>query len=219
MQNTHITLRKWISAIVPSQHTGVSAVSKSHLECHSRQESLERYAQAAAALLDINQWHELAGSATAVFHLFDAQGVPVDRPAREGDFICIDVPGPGNPDGGGKDWVQVDKIGSKDQGELALAYLTVKVTANPFQETAATTAHFFGRPATSTFLVYRENLTIRAAVYGRNESPNLHTGNWLARIRNWLLYIGSRLGFSNAQWKSLTRGLLKVKQANKMGII
>jgi hypothetical protein len=208
MQNTKATKRQWLAEIIPTQNTGAAAASKSHIKCRSGHEAREKYAKAAARLLDINHWHDIAGPATATFRLIDQQGEILNREAREHDYIRIDIPGPGNPDGNGDDWVQILKVGNKSQDELQLTWITVKVTTDPTNTTTAT-AHFFSQPATSTFVVYRDKLTVGAEVHGRNEKPNLKTGNWFARLRNWIIYIGARLLFSNAQWKSLTRGLLR----------
>ncbi|MBO9563848.1 MAG: hypothetical protein J7621_13785 [Niastella sp.] len=208
MQSNKAIKHKWLAEIIPAQHTGAAASSKSHIKCRSGHEAREKYKAAAARLLNINRWHDIAGAATATFRLIDQQGEILNREAREGDYIRIDIPGPGNPDGSGDDWVQVLKMGSKEQNELQLTYLTVKVTSDP-TNTKAATAHFFNKPATSTFVVYRDNLTVKAEVYGRNEKPNRKTGNWFTRFRNWIIYIGARLIFSDVQWKSLTRGLLR----------
>ena len=46
-------------------------------------------------------WHELAGWASASFKLMGSEGEDVARLAEEGDYIRIDVPGPGSKEGGG----------------------------------------------------------------------------------------------------------------------
>ena len=211
MQNNRAIKHKWLAEIIPAQHTGVSASSKSRIKCRNGNQAQEAYRVAATRLLNVNHWHDYAGIATAAFRLTDREGNPLNREVAKGDYIRINIPGPGNPEGNGDDWVQVLQVGNKNQDHLQLTYLTVRVSDNPLDAKTAT-AHFFDQAATSTFVVYRENLTITAAVYGRNERVNRKTGNWFTRLRNWLIYMGAQLVFSNLQWKSLTRGLLRQEQ-------
>jgi len=56
--------------------------------------------------------------------------------------------------------------------------------------------------------VIKEQLTIMAVVFGRNEHSNSRTANLFTRIRNWFVYLGAQLGLANLQWKALTHGLL-----------
>jgi hypothetical protein len=203
---------QWLQEVVPPQKTGKSTVTKSHITCQSNYLAHEYYGAASQRLLDVNKWHEYAGKGTAVFQLTDNQGHAVNRTAQKGDYFRIDIPGPGNPAGDGEDWVEVQETGEKKKGKRQLCYLTVRAADNPLKPPTET-AHFFDQTATSTFMIYRENFTIVAAVYGRNEHANLQSRNFFTRIRNWLIYIGAQLGFSKLQWKSLTRGLLNVNQS------
>lgn len=202
----------WLNEVVPKQTSGQSSFTHSCIKCRNDNHAKECYRVAAERLRHINRWHDYAGKPTATFQLFDETGSAVNRPVQTGDYLRINIPGPDNPDGDGADWVQVQQVAEKGTGEQQLTYITVKAAANPLIRTADP-SHFFDRPATSTFVIYRRQLTIMAAVFGRNEHSNLRSPNWFTRIRNWFIYIGAQLGMANLQWKALTHGLLNVNQS------
>lgn len=208
MKNLSTQYNVWIHALVPAQVTGHSNLSYSRYMAHSRIEAEQLYEIAAARLLDVNHWHQWAGHATASFQLVGRQGNEQFRPVQIGDYFRIDLPGPGNPAGKGEDWVQVQEVGERNNGHHRITFITVRAALSPLRQQNEG-VHFFERTATSTFIVYRENCYLVAAVYGRNERPNTSGGGLITRLRNWLIYIGARLGLSSLQWKSLTKGLLQ----------
>lgn len=199
---------QWLTEIVPEQQAGQSSFTHSVLECRNNYHAKECFTTAANRLRNVNKWNEFAGKPTAAFQVFDETGNAVNRPVQKADYVRINIPGPGNPDGDGADWVQVQEIGEKLTEERQLSFITVRAASNPLVK-EATASHFFDRPATSTFLIYRKQLTIMAAVFGRNEHSNQQSSNWVTRIRNWFIFIGAQLGLANLQWKALTLGLLK----------
>lgn len=199
---------QWLKDIVPEQTTGQSSFTHSQLECRNNNHAKECYTIASTRLRSVNKWNEFAGKPTATFQLFDEVGNAVNRAVQKADYLRINIPGPGNPDGDGADWVQVQQVGEKLTEDRQLTFITVRAASNPLvKETAP--SHFFDRSATSTFLIYRKQLTIMAAVFGRNEHSNQQSSNFITRIRNWFVYIGAQLGLANLQWKALTLGLLK----------
>ncbi|MDF2191284.1 hypothetical protein [Paraflavitalea sp. CAU 1676] len=198
----------WLQSILPAQVTGHSTVTYSQCRVGSRIVAEQYFTIAARRLLEVNHWQRWAGKATAVFQLVDAKGQEQNRAAKKGDYLRIDIPAPANPDGKGDDWVQVEDVGERSTAHHRLTFLTVRAALSPLKQ-VDNAAHFFERKATSTFLVYLENDTLIAAVYGRNERPNFNSGNLITRLRNWLVYLGARLGLSALQWKSLTKGLLQ----------
>jgi hypothetical protein len=207
MGNKEAMKEPWLREVVPAQQTGQSSFTHSHLKCRNSNHAKECFRIAATRLANVNRWHEYAGKATASFQLFDETGNTIYRPVQKNDYLRINIPGPNNPDEGG-DWVQVQQIGEKSTEEQQLIFITVRSCANPLTDNTGPT-HFFDHPATSTFVIFRKQLTITAAVFGRNEQPNKKSQNILTRIRNWFVYIGARLGLANLQWKALTHGLLK----------
>jgi hypothetical protein len=207
MQKKSVIKDPWLKEVVPEQKTGQSSFTHSQIQCRNNGHANECYRVAAERLRNMNLWHKYAGQPTATFHLFDETGNSVNRLVQKGDYLRIDIPGPDNPDTDGADWVQVMQIGEKSAGEQQLSFITVKAAADPLVRTVRAT-HFFDQPATSTFIVYRKQLTIMAAVFGRNEHSNSRSANLFTRIRNWFVYLGAQLGLANLQWKALTHGLL-----------
>src|ERR1700759_2152954 len=67
------------------------------------------YMRAVKRMLNPVLWHHLAGWVSASFQLMAEGGEIVSRIASEGDYIRIDVPGPGPAEGDGYDWVIVEK--------------------------------------------------------------------------------------------------------------
>jgi hypothetical protein len=211
MRDKGATKEPWLNDVVPAQQTGSSSFTQSQIKCRNNSHAQACYRIAAERLLNVNRWHEYAGQATAAFQLFDETGNAINRPVQKNDYLRINIPGPNNPDADGGDWVQVQQTGEKSAGEQQLTFITVRACANPLTSTTAPT-HFFDQPATSTFVVYRKQLILMAAVFGRNEHSNLRSPNLFTQIRNWFVFIGAQLGLANLQWKALTHGLLHEKE-------
>lgn len=148
------------------------------------------------------------------FALTDASGKPVSpaRPPKVGDYLKIDIPGPG-PDGGkGYDWVRVESIKSEGNATTPKqsTAITVRPSAAPGSPAGTPPAHFYGSSTTNTFVVERNGTNVTAGVYGRNEVPNTDSGNSTVDIaRNYGVAKGAMNGASNPQWVNLTNGLLK----------
>ena len=141
----------------------------------------------------------------------DANGNKLYRRAREGDYLRINIPGPGNKSGEGYDWVRIEQIEFTDDESESYEYVAMKVRPckSPLNHEHAT-AHFFKNIATSTFMVKRKYNVISAEVHGRNEEPNTDAISTSNKIRNFFVGIGAILGFSKVQWKSLVDGLVKL---------
>jgi hypothetical protein len=71
-------------------------------------------------------------------------------------------------------------------------------------------AHFYSPAATSNLMIFKEGDTLKAGIYGRNETPNFKAG-FLDKIRNFFIALGGMFGFGKMQWKILTKGLLNFK--------
>lgn len=158
-------------------------------------------------LLNVNRWSALAGSALSNFQLTNSYGNVVDRLVQEGDYLRIDIPGPGSSAGDGYDWVTVEKIEENSEAGMQVLNLRVRPSANPLSNNRDT-AHFLTEQATSTFQVKRIGKNIYASEHGRNELANTYNSNTADNIRNMLIGWAAMLGFSYPQWKALVRGLL-----------
>jgi hypothetical protein len=194
-------------AIVPANETGAG----SNIE-HSVQKENERSAKrlfqlAKQRLLDVNNWHQLGGTASAIFSLTDEKGNEVHRPALLGDHFKIDIPGPGSLTGDGHDWVQVEAIEAQENNGEDIISIRVRPTSNP-QNNNQDVAHFFTGEASSTFSVLRKGNIVIAGVYGRNEKPHLNTKAVIDKLRNAIVGVTAIAGLNKPQWKSLVMGLL-----------
>ncbi len=56
-------------------------------------------------------------------------------------------------------------------------------------------------------MISRNATHLKAAVYGRNETPNFNA-NWFDVIRNIMVAAGGIMGIAKIQWKQLTDGFL-----------
>jgi hypothetical protein len=149
-------------------------------------------------------WHKLAGVLSAAVTHFNSSQEQVIHPVEVGDFLRIDIPGPGPSEGDGYDWVKVDMLEKVSQ---ACCGLRLRACANPFSDTI-TTAHFFTADATSTLLIERTGLTVTAGYYGRNEMPNSKDLPVRDKPRNLLVATGAMAGLSELQWNALIKSFL-----------
>lgn len=84
--------------------------------------------------------------------------------------------------------------------------MTCRPSKNPTDKTHHI-AHFYSSKATSTFIIQRYPTHLKAAVYGRNESPNFDA-SLIDIARNITVAIGGMIGIAKIQWKQLTNGFL-----------
>lgn len=187
---------------IPDHETGVQTNTEHSVECADEDEARELYKQVRHRLLDINEWHRLAGTATASFQLVNGEGRPVRRLAQTGDYFRIDIPAPGTDAGAGHDWVRIENIDEHPEGTA----IRVRPSPPPGGEDVG---HFFSDSSTSSFIAWRHHTKVTAGVYGRNEKPNTDVSSLGDKIRNAAVAIGAFLGFSKLQWKTLVHGLIK----------
>lgn len=164
-------------------------------------------------LFDINHWHEVAGALSAQFVHVNSFGEPIEQNPREGDFIKIDIPGPGTVSGEGYDWVRVTEL--EDRPMDGFVQLTVQPCAAPMSTEDLEASHFFRAFASSSFVVKKEGLSVRVFYYGRNEEVNLENERFIDNVRNGLVGIGAKMGFSYPQWKALVSGLLEKSETQE----
>ncbi len=198
--------------IVPQQATGAQSNTESTANFDTVDEAKAFFETVKSRLLQVSRWHEIAGRGTADFELTDAQGNSVNRNPQKGDHLKIDIPGPGPQTGDGFDWVQVEAVEETKEGEVECLAMRVRPATNP-QNSKEDVAHFFSDEATSNFVVKREGITITAAVYGRNEKPNVGAEKVVDKARNAAIATGAVGGFSKLQWKSLVNGFVKKEES------
>ena len=197
--------------IIPEHQSGSKTDNEAFVELGDVSAARKFFEVVKNRLLHVNNWHQLAGKATADFVLTDRQGNEVDRTAQEGDHFKIDIPGPGPATGDGYDWVQIEKIEEMHTPDLESVAIRVRPATNPTND-RKDVAHFFTDEATSNFIVKREGKTVSAHIHGRNEKPNMVAETAIDKARNTAVATGAITGFSTLQWKSLVKGLIKVAE-------
>ena len=193
--------------MIPETESGIQTNTESFTEFSNEEDAKKYFPEIRQRLAHVNQWHDLAGAATARFQLTDAKGREVDRPVQEGDHFRIDIPAPGPVTGEGHDWVQVQKIRDTENEFTIL----VRPATNPLNDDPDI-AHFFSEDSSSSFSVKREGNRIIAGVYGRNEKPNVDAERVVDKIRNAAVAAGAISGFAKIQWKSLVNALVNLEE-------
>jgi len=155
----------------------------------------------------VSRWKSYCGEGFAAFKLFDSEGNAAERPPQKGDFMRIDIPGPGEPEAKGYDWVEVTDICFQEDNYSESILITCSPSRNPQDKTNQHIAHFYSSKATSTFMIARTPTHLKAAVYGRNETPNFNAG-CIDVLRNLMVAAGGMMGISKIQWKKLADGFL-----------
>jgi hypothetical protein len=193
---------------IPEQNTGSEMDITAHTQFNDEQSAITFYQLAKQRLLAMYNWYEICQVPVSTFILTDSNGVEVNRPVQQGDYLKIDIPGPGTATGDGYDWVKVEEVIEENEPEEEQISITVRPSANPTSN-KDDIAHFFKDTATSTFQVSRKGNEVHAEVHGRNELANNQTHQVTDNIRNTLVGWSAKLGLSFPQWKSLVNGLMK----------
>jgi hypothetical protein len=195
--------------LIPVNEKGKPSDLEFSITLDTIDEARHCYMRAVKRMQNPGIWHDLAGWASASFTLVGGTGEHLNRLAGEGDHIRIDIPGPGPAEGGGFDWVRVEKmeeyIDSSDRREWT--GMKVRPCVAPGSG-ASGPAHFFRSDATSTFIIERYGSTVKALYHGRNEVPNTASPKVTDRVRNALVAAGAMVSLSEAQWSALSKGFL-----------
>jgi hypothetical protein len=140
----------------------------------------------------------------------NTNGEKLNRLAQPGDFIRIDIPGPGSATGEGYDWVRIESIDDQPNpgSDHESVVLQVRPASNP-QNSDADIAHFFNNSATSTFMVERKSLRVTASIHGRNEVPNTDVERTVDKMRNSVVATAATSGFAALHWSLLVKGILR----------
>jgi hypothetical protein len=193
--------------LLPPQESGSESNTEHKAQLRNEAEARALFEQAKQRLLNVNEWEKYAGRGSASFQLTDATGKEVQRPAQQHDHFKIDIPGPGTVTGDGYDWAQIEYMEESRERNADYLLMRVRPATNP-NGGGNDVAHFFNDAATSNFMVRREGNTITAAVYGRNELPNMNAEKGIDKARNTMVALSAMAGVSQIQWKSLVKGLL-----------
>lgn len=198
--------------IIPPQEEGAKKDIDHTIDTADENDARKLFMIGRNRLVNVNHWHEYAGTMSATFRLTDPEGNEVDRTAEKGDCLKITLPAPGPSEGRGNDWVQIEAIEDKSNphGREELLAIRVRPCPNP-KEKGENVAHFFNEQSTSSFVIERHGNKVTAAVYGRNEVPNTETTNLIDKVRNAVVGATAVAGLSNIQWKGLIKGIIETK--------
>lgn len=195
---------------IPKQEHGSKMDAAADVQFGDEIKAMEFYQVSRMRLLEVYNWDKLCGYASATFILTDATSQHLKRAAREGDYIKIDIPGPGTVNGDGFDWVTVEQIHEESAEHNQMVSMRVRPCANPRADSDEV-AHFFKDEATSTFMVSRIGTEVIAEMHGRNEMPNTDAKGVVDKVRNVAVGLSAKVGFSYPQWKVLVEALVARK--------
>jgi hypothetical protein len=198
--------------IVPEQKKGNQTGAKHTVNCESVETAHELFKIGKQRLTDINHWADYCSVAMAETKLTDGKGNLITRQPSIGDYIRIDLAGPGPRSGDGYDWVRIEEFmehGSESTEEELFGF-RVRPAANP-STSDPNTSHFYTSDATSSFIIERKDKSVSASEIGKNEIPNVKTERVTDKVRNAVVATGGMVGLSVVQWKILMKGILEKK--------
>lgn len=194
---------------IPPQREGKQLDIKELTTFDTANSAKDFYRAAKHRMLNIDQWFEIASLPASTFKHLNPHGEQCSRPPEQGDYIKIDIPGPGLSSTSGFDYVRIEGVEETQTEDVDTITMTVRPSEDPNDRNDQETKHFFKNISTSTFQIKRTGNLVEARYYGRNEVVNLDLSSLLDKFRNLLVAIGAKLGGSYPQWKALIAGFLK----------
>ncbi|RYE25439.1 MAG: hypothetical protein EOP51_04155 [Sphingobacteriales bacterium] len=199
-----------MDANIPEQEQGAAKDFRRQVTMETAEDAEDMFLLAKERLLNVNEWKNIIDGNSAEFQLCDHHGHPLLRHAHLGDYVKIDLPGPGPLSGGNSDWVHIEKVIYDDypdeNGEtISIQLRPTSAPDKPNNETA----HFFTDASTSTIQIKRWGKIVAAYYHGRNELPNTETDNVFDKVRNLAVATTAIVALSSVQWTNLLDGLLK----------
>ena len=196
------------TGILPAQYTGKEIIAEASVTMPTLHEAITLFNHSKKRLLLVDKWQDLSGMASADFCAMDEEGNETGNAIEKGNLLRVDIPGPGNSDGDGYDWVLVEELKEVDDNKIQAIAFRVRPTRNPKGNTN-NIAHFYDKEATSSFIITRKGTTVYADIIDRNIKPNNDTDSIVDTIRNMPVAIGAIGLLSKVQWQSLAEGLLR----------
>ena len=195
------------TGLVPENREGKAITAEASKRCADESAAEALYRKAKQRLLSVHGWAKIAGALSADFQLTDDTGKETDRQVQAGDHFRIDITGPGSKAGEGYDWARVEDVREVHLNDVDSIAILVRPAANP-QTPNPNVAHFFSEKSSSTFTVTREGNLVSAAIYDRNIEANEETEEPLDKLRNAVVGLGAKHGFSKLQWQALAEAFL-----------
>lgn len=154
---------------------------------------------------DINYWNDYCKISFADFKLYNTEGLPKESKLSKNDLVRINIyalPVVGS----GFYWVKIQDLFFEENEGLERAVIIFIPTSDPTNKNQEI-AHFYSSSSSSAFVIARQDNIVSAAVYGRNEMPNLDA-TLLGKIKNRIITFCAIFGLSKIQWKNFTDGIL-----------
>jgi hypothetical protein len=204
----HAMIEDSIVPVVPVQTTGEETETSASVTAENEKMARQWFKLACERLQNVNRWDQYCGFLSSTFELTDENECVLAGTAVTGQYIRIDIPGPGTMAGNGYDWVKIEKIEHIESGDHEEVFvLQARPAARPSHPELGI-AHFLDNRATSSFVIKRADTELTATVFGRNEVPNSNSRAAVDKIRNTIVGSSGAIGVSKLQWKALVRGLL-----------
>lgn len=197
--------------IIPVQYSGKEVEVEASELLQDRNAAITFYNEVKQRLLNVNNWHHVAGIISAKFQVTDHSGKDVYRNVEKGDYLKIDIPGPGSKEGDGFDWVLVEELKEVSENEIQSIGFRVRPAANPLGLNEHV-AHFYHQAATSCFIIIREEKKVISYIVDSNLSPNDDTQSITDKIRHTAVGMSAIGSFSKIQWQKLANGLVELNK-------
>ena len=194
--------------IILPQHTGKEIEAEASVTLASNDDAILFYRIAKQRLLQVNKWHQVSGLLSAKFQLTDENGKEINDDAQQGNYIRVDIPGPGSQAGDGYDWGLIEELKEAAFENIQSIGFRVRPASNPVKDSGHI-AHFYDKEATSNFIITREGSTVTASVIDRNIKPNDDAQSLTDKIRHTVAGMAALGAFSKIQWQQLAEGLVK----------
>ena len=196
------------TGLIPPEGEGRTITASAKKKLDDEESAKSYYEKVKHRLLNVNGWHDIAGTMSAEFQLTDAEGNEVQREVDKGDHFRVAIKGPGSTAGEGYDWVRVEDVKEVHEENVDSVAVRVKPTTNP-NTPDENIAHFYAEKSTSTFVVTRESKKVYAEIYDRNIEANEETDQPTDKIRNAVVGLTAKYGASKLQWQALADGLVE----------
>ena len=188
--------------LVPTQQEGLEKDITHSVMAPAIEDAEDWFVDAKERLMAVNNWKKWSAMTSAEFKLTDSNGNTVNRSARNGDHIRIDLPD--NFDmAGGFDWVTIEAIEYDDYPDLSTETFAMRLrpSEHPLNKNANGTPDFTANDASSTFVIERRGKRLSATYHGRNEAEETDSNVIVAKAA-WL-------GLSDVQCAALIKGFVE----------
>lgn len=196
---------------IPEQFIGKKVNASRSVTLETNQEAADFFNIVRNRLLDIDNWYRTAKLPFSTFELVNSSDQTEVSAVKIGDYIKINIPGPGPANGEHVDFVRVENIEETSDKSIYILTMTLRPSVEPTATTNSDVQHFFNAMSTSTLQIVHDGKTITANYFGRNEVPNSDVDSFSDKIRNSIVGWAAKLGLSFSQWDALVSGIVDDK--------